>query len=374
MGPETQKQHHHILPTKVALGIGGALLGLTAITVGVAHIDLGKFNFFIAMLVATVKAFLVAMFFMGLKYDRRENGVIFVTSLLFLAIFIVLTSTDLFFRGDVYVKGPLFATNSSQSKLKKPWLGTPELVKKGKELFSVQCTSCHGVNGEGDGPAASALNPRPRNFHSIDGWKNGRRATMIFKTLKEGIPGSAMAAYSTLPADDRWALAHFVLSLHPEAPKEDTAADFVKIGINPAQEGGGEAAVPTISIAMAMKRMASAADEQTHLYHPEFDRVSELKLNGALESRGARLYQESCVRCHGAQGQGQIKVQSLGVHPVAFVTIQSFQNQSESLKSEEAFSKKVVQGLPGSLMPGRGDLGTSDLHDLYQFVRSLAGR
>jgi len=108
MGPETQKQHHHILPTKVALGIGGALLGLTAITVGVAHIDLGKFNFFIAMLVATVKAFLVAMFFMGLKYDRRENGVIFVTSLLFLAIFIVLTSTDLFFRGDVYVKGPLF--------------------------------------------------------------------------------------------------------------------------------------------------------------------------------------------------------------------------------------------------------------------------
>jgi len=41
---------------------------------------------------------------------------IFGTSFLFLAIFIVLTSTDLFFRGDVYVKGPLVAAAQAQSK------------------------------------------------------------------------------------------------------------------------------------------------------------------------------------------------------------------------------------------------------------------
>jgi len=169
MGPKNQKHHHFILPTKTAVLIGSTLLVLTAVTVWVAHIDLGHFNFAIAMAVATFKALLVALFFMGLKYDRAENAMIFVTSFVFLAIFIILTSTDIFFRGDVYTKGPLVMASNTQSKLKKPWISTPELVAHGKELFAQQCVSCHGVEGKGDGPAASALEPHPRNFVSTDG-------------------------------------------------------------------------------------------------------------------------------------------------------------------------------------------------------------
>src|ERR1700751_814590 len=149
--------HHHIVPDKVALTIGGSLLFLTGVTVWVAHIDLGVLNFLVAMVVAAIKALLVALFFMNLLYDRRENGVIFGTAFLFLAIFIVLTATDLFFRGDVYVKGPLLAATEVKSTVKNPWISTPELIAHGKELFSVQCVSCHGVDGKGDGPAAAAL-------------------------------------------------------------------------------------------------------------------------------------------------------------------------------------------------------------------------
>src|SRR4051812_12500711 len=97
------KHHHHIMPNSVAVTIGTILLILTGVTVFVAGIDLGKLNFLVAFFVATVKAMLVMLFFMNLLYDRRENGVIFGASFLFLAIFIVLTSTDLFFRGNVYV-------------------------------------------------------------------------------------------------------------------------------------------------------------------------------------------------------------------------------------------------------------------------------
>lgn len=38
-------------------------------------------------------------------------------------------------------------------------------VNKGKEVFTIYCTSCHGNEGRGDGPAASGLNPKPANFH-----------------------------------------------------------------------------------------------------------------------------------------------------------------------------------------------------------------
>jgi hypothetical protein len=39
--------------------------------------------------------------------------------------------------------------------------------------------------------------PPPRNFTSAEAWKNGKKPTQIFKTLKEGLPPSAMASYAT---------------------------------------------------------------------------------------------------------------------------------------------------------------------------------
>jgi hypothetical protein len=50
---------------------------------------------------------------------------------------------------------------------------TPNLLQKGKELFQANCSSCHGDNGEGNGSAAATLNPKPRNFRSLQGWTNG---------------------------------------------------------------------------------------------------------------------------------------------------------------------------------------------------------
>jgi caa(3)-type oxidase subunit IV len=242
--------------------IGGCLMMLTVITVWVAGVDLGRLNFVVAMAVASTKALLVAMFFMNLKYDRAENSVIFGTSFVFLAIFIVLTSTDLFFRGDVYVKaGDLTAGAANvKSKLKDPWIATPELISHGKELFQVNCVSCHGAEGHGNGPAAAALNPPPRNFTADAGWKNGRNVPAVFKTLKEGIPGSSMASFATLPADDRWALVHFILSLGPTKVPAPSAADLAKVGVSTTGEAEKEA--PTIPVDFAIERMTAESAQR----------------------------------------------------------------------------------------------------------------
>lgn len=352
---------HHIVPTKVALGIGATLLVLTGVTVAVAHVDLGSLNFLVAMVIATTKALLVALFFMNLLYDRRENGVIFATAFLFLGIFIVLTGTDLFFRGDVYVQGPIQVAQA-RSKLSKPWLSTPELVAHGKELFQIQCVACHGPEGQGNGPAAAALNPHPRNFTQNVGWKNGRKPTMVFKTLKEGLPGSAMASFATLPSDDRWALVAYVLSLGPQPAEKDTLADFAKIGVNPSSEGGGETEAATVPVEFAMKKMAQ----------PE---IAAATHQPALEgnSPGVQLYRENCASCHGGHGEGGIKVKTLGLAPSpAYVETTPFRAGSEAITSEAAFNKLVTAGIPGNVMPSFGQLSGAELRELHGTVRSLA--
>lgn len=106
----------------------------------------------------------------------------------------------------------------------KVGVATPELIQKGKELFRANCASCHGENGEGDGPAGAVLNPKPRNFHSTAVWTNGSKVSQMYKTLQEGIVKNGMASYSYLPPGDRFALIHFVRAFasgHPADTREE---------------------------------------------------------------------------------------------------------------------------------------------------------
>ncbi len=89
---------------------------------------------------------------------------------------------------------------------------TPELINKGKASFAVSCAACHGTMGAGDGPAAAALNPKPRNL-ATEKFKNGDTAQKIFGTISKGLPGTVMVAFGHLPEEERWALTHFVMSL-----------------------------------------------------------------------------------------------------------------------------------------------------------------
>lgn len=93
--------HAHISPTIFYIGILLALLFLTAVTVGCALVDFGSFNIVIAIGVATIKASLVAAFFMHLRHDKLFNTLSFLAAFLFLAIFLLLTSDNLWKRAEV---------------------------------------------------------------------------------------------------------------------------------------------------------------------------------------------------------------------------------------------------------------------------------
>lgn len=86
--------HVHVMPPWILLAVFVALLALTFITVAVTRVDLGPFNIWVAMGVATIKAALVALYFMHLKYDNRFNLIIFLASFLCVGIFVSIAMMD----------------------------------------------------------------------------------------------------------------------------------------------------------------------------------------------------------------------------------------------------------------------------------------
>jgi cytochrome c oxidase subunit IV len=93
--PDDGEVHVHIASAQFYWGIFGALIALTLLTVKVSYYDFGSANIVIALLIATLKASLVAAFFMHLRHDKLFNTIAFLAAFLFLAIFILLTYDDL---------------------------------------------------------------------------------------------------------------------------------------------------------------------------------------------------------------------------------------------------------------------------------------
>mgnify|MGYP000057758748 CR=1 FL=1 len=82
-------------------------------------------------------------------------------------------------------------------------------IERGQKLYAQFCANCHGKNGQGDGPLAAALNPKPANLaaragHHTDGdfaWKiaNGRGVMPAYK--------------NQLTENQIWDLTHFIQNL-----------------------------------------------------------------------------------------------------------------------------------------------------------------
>ncbi len=77
----------HVLPPSVLVGTAAAIIALTAVTVIVARFHLGVGNVAVALGIASVKAALVALFFMHLKYEHRFHLVALVGAVVFVAVF-----------------------------------------------------------------------------------------------------------------------------------------------------------------------------------------------------------------------------------------------------------------------------------------------
>jgi cytochrome c oxidase subunit 4 len=88
----------HIFAYKTLFYVLLVLLIMTSITVGVSLVDMGKLNVWLALGIASVKASLVLMVFMHLKFEGRALILSFLSTVFFLAIMIGFTFWDVAFR------------------------------------------------------------------------------------------------------------------------------------------------------------------------------------------------------------------------------------------------------------------------------------
>lgn len=84
-----------ILSTKLYVGIWAALMCLTVITASVAFVDLGPFNTVLALVIATLKALLVVLVFMHVKYTSEKlTKMVIISALFWLLILLFLSLAD----------------------------------------------------------------------------------------------------------------------------------------------------------------------------------------------------------------------------------------------------------------------------------------
>ncbi len=108
----------------------------------------------------------------------------------------------------------------------KPIPASPAIIERGKALYLEACAVCHGEKGDGKGPLAGFLDPKPRDFtmgkFKFRSTPSSSVATDfdLFRTITRGVLGTPMPAFSALRYEDRWALVHFIKAFSERFAKE----------------------------------------------------------------------------------------------------------------------------------------------------------
>ena len=95
---EMEESQHHIVSPVVYIVIGGSLLVLTGVTVGASFLELGIFNPIVAIAIACIKAVLVVLFFMHVKYSSKLTKLTVFCGLFTFMALIGMTLSDYFSR------------------------------------------------------------------------------------------------------------------------------------------------------------------------------------------------------------------------------------------------------------------------------------
>ena len=97
---------------------------------------------------------------------------------------------------------------------------TTASIARGQAVYAAQCVACHGFTGQGDGPAAAGLRPKPADLTAAHFWDHPDGA--LFWWIGQGMRGpggdeTMPALAAALPEDDRWAVIDFVRALNAGA-------------------------------------------------------------------------------------------------------------------------------------------------------------
>ena len=178
-------------------------------------------------------------------------------------------------------------------------------------LFRRHCAGCHGLSGDGAGPAAGALDPYPRDYRDgifkFTSTSSGAKPCWkdLERVLLRGIPGTAMPSFVQLPRHEIKALIEYVKCLSIRGQTELTLLQLVVDENEP---------VP-LDMELAMKEAVMPAAESWDapekqgliVSPPRKPPLDAAEALAASVARGREVYLKKdaqCFKCHGPEGAG----------------------------------------------------------------------
>src|SRR5437773_9518245 len=226
---------------------------------------------------------------------------------------------------------------------------TAQDTVKGKTVYVKWCAGCHGDTGAGDGAAAPAMLPRPRNFtgavYKVRTTASGQLSTDadLMRAIDEGLPGSAMPAWKARLS---------------EAERRDVMA--------------------------YLKTFSSFfADTSQHVAALKFSSAPAGGTDPSALKEGRRSYEDSihCNKCHGDQGRGDGPSAPTLKDDAGFPIYAADLHENWRFRgggTVEDIYHRLRPGLDGTPMPSFSDLieqkflTDEQLWRLAQYVRSLS--
>ncbi|MFO0950304.1 MAG: c-type cytochrome [Isosphaeraceae bacterium] len=183
----------------------------------------------------------------------------------------------------------------------------PARLALGAKVYAKQCRQCHGVTGDGNGPAAAYMLPKPRDYRpgtfkftsTLYGSKPLRED--LVRTVKRGIAGTSMPAFKLLPQEEIDAVVDYVLALTRRGELENQLADAAEF------DGAVDlAAVPAV--------LKTIDDKWTVARGQVVFPITPMPVFTADHiAQGKEAFlTKGCSKCHGEDGRGQTK-ENIGV-------------------------------------------------------------
>jgi mono/diheme cytochrome c family protein len=111
-------------------------------------------------------------------------------------------------------------------------------LRSGREVYANYCVGCHGEKGDGEGPAARFLDPKPRDFRlgrikfaAVSSGEAPREEDYL-RILQHGLAGTAMPSFELLPEREKLAVVAYVKSFY-DGWDEDGEGGAISVGKDP---------------------------------------------------------------------------------------------------------------------------------------------
>ena len=237
----------------------------------------------------------------------------------------------------------------SLSALASPFIQSiakQEIIQHGKKAYTIRCAGCHGLEGDGQGPAAMFLEPKPRDFTAgIFKFRSGPLGSLpsdqdLMQTISKGIPHSSMPSFVDVPEQERFAMVQYIKTFSPVWVGREN--------YTPAVFGSD---------------------------YPQEDFENSQKFLSRAK-KGRKMFIESCVLCHGntgeGDGEGAIDLADDWENRIKPANLTKLSLKTG--KSVKEIYKTLLVGVNGTPMSSYKDVYTDDeLWDLTAWVLYLRG-